>query len=117
MTVMPTFRVGTAAGMELEIYDLQPGAKMACRTYGDPRRLERGYSQRRLPTSAPFPPTCLGLGSARLVAISPNAVRTSASFWQSPEACRSNRRRVWISPTINSIGGAISFPAFKCSTG
>lgn len=60
-TVMPTFRVAAAAGMELEIYALRPGAKWECRTFGDPRRIESGYSCDDC-RSVPFPADTLGLG-------------------------------------------------------
>lgn len=60
-TVMPTFRVASAAGMELEIYDLRPGAKLECRTFGDPRRIESGFSRGDC-RQVPFPAEMLGLG-------------------------------------------------------
>ncbi|MBA4019002.1 MAG: hypothetical protein C0483_17675 [Pirellula sp.] len=61
VTVMPTFRVATAADMEFEIYDLAPGAKLECRTYGDPRRVEAGYSRDDC-RAIPCPVDMLGLG-------------------------------------------------------
>lgn len=60
-TVMPTFRVATAAGMDLEIYDLRPGAKLECRMWGDPSRLEGGYSRGDC-RPVPFAADVLGLG-------------------------------------------------------
>lgn len=61
VTVMPTFRVASGAGIELEIYDLQPGAKLKCRTLGDPRRIESGYSRGDC-RQVPFAADMLGLG-------------------------------------------------------
>lgn len=60
-TVMPTFRIGAAAGMQFEIYDVAPEARLTCRTYGDPARLSNGYSARDCRNIA-FPTDTLGLG-------------------------------------------------------
>ena len=60
-TAMPTFRIGLAEGMQIEVYNVSPGAKLTCRTFGDPEKLDIGYSTaecRRIE----FPADTLGLG-------------------------------------------------------
>jgi anti-anti-sigma factor len=42
-TAMPNYRIAAPAGLQFEIYDLEPGATFTCSTFGEPGQLDQGY--------------------------------------------------------------------------
>jgi hypothetical protein len=60
--VLPSFRLATPAGMLLEMYDLNPRARLTCRLIGDPRILASGEYDQRQCRRVEFPTSSLGLG-------------------------------------------------------
>jgi anti-anti-sigma factor len=65
-TLLPSHRIAAPAGMEFEIYDLEPQARLSCRCYGDPQPLlDGGYGERQC-RSVKFPTDTIGLGLGAL---------------------------------------------------
>lgn len=78
-TAAPNYRIAVAEGLQFEIYDLHPGAKFACRTFGKPEQLDLGFAKEQS-CSVSFTKYMLGLGVGAFGADSDQAAPRFGEF-------------------------------------
>lgn len=61
-TMQPMYRVASQAGLDLELFDLQPGQTLRCRTIGNPGLLKSSQFEAQHCQNISFPVSMFGLG-------------------------------------------------------